>query len=374
MTIISKLALGAILAVSSFHADSFTVVPSHGAPCRTTSLIHSSRRRPSLTVAPLRSTASDEDQKSTSTSLKRLPNSAVELTLHVPPTATQAAYDKTLATVSKKISIPGFRKGAKIPSAVIENAWSAQGGKKALKTMAINELCGELIAPALKDEYQLEPIGQPTLVTPAETLAETLTPGQGALEVVVRCDVWPDIRWKRIDGKETPYVGLKGKYKRRPFDRRRFDAALRDLTERYARLEPHGDADHALVMGDACVVDMVGYMATHDGNKGEKLPEAASGDNVEVILGTGRYMEGLVEGLLGGKVGEVKTVKVRFPQVSLFRCAVVSFLVMAPTIPFSRRLRNPRPPHRHSKTKTWPEKTPSSTSPSFPHRNESSPN
>ena len=57
-------------------------------------------------------------------SLKRLPESAEELTLHIPSTATGAAYDKTLAEVSENVSIPGFRKGAKIPPAVIENAWA----------------------------------------------------------------------------------------------------------------------------------------------------------------------------------------------------------------------------------------------------------
>ncbi len=98
----------------------------------------------------------------------------------------------------------------------------------------------------------------------------------------------------------------------------RFDAAIRDLTERYARLEPYEDESHALATGDACMVNMVGYMATADGGKGEPLPEAASGDNVEVILGSGRYMTGLVEGLEGGKVGETKTVNVRFPDVSLY--------------------------------------------------------
>lgn len=54
-------------------------------------------------------------------------------------------------------------------------------------------------------------------------------------------------------------------------------------------------------------------MATADGEKGEPLPDAASGDNVEIILGQGRYMDGLVEGLIGAVVGDTKTVTVAFP-------------------------------------------------------------
>jgi trigger factor len=143
-------------------------------------------------------------------------------------------------------------------------------------------------------------------------LADGFVPGE-ELEVTVRCDVWPEIQWKAVEGKEKPYLGLTGKYKRKPFNQERFDQALRDLKERYVKLEAYEDGSHSLAMGDACTVNMVGYMATADGEKGEPLPDAASGDNVEVVLGSGLYMEGLVEGLEGGTVGETKTVKVRFP-------------------------------------------------------------
>jgi trigger factor len=229
-----------------------------------------------------------------------------------------AAYDKTLTEVAKKVSIPGFRKGAKIPPAVIENAWSKQGGKRVLRTMTINSICESLIGTTLKDTYDLEPIGAPSLITPAEQLAEDFVPGQD-LHVVVKCDVWPEIQWKNTNPSNgqyssKPYMGLTGSYKRRPFNQVRFESALNDLAERYATLEPFMDTSRALQMGDACKVNMVGYMATPSGEKGEPLPNAASGDDVEVILGSGRYMAGLVEGLEGGKVGETKIIKVRFPD------------------------------------------------------------
>lgn len=292
MARITQMALAACLALSAFHADAFTVTHHHTA-IRQNLPLFMSTTEPSV--------------------LKRLPESSVELTLKIPAKATGAAYDKTLSEVAKNIAIPGFRKGAKIPAQVIENAWSKNGGKKALKTMAINELCGELISSALKDDHDLEPIGQPALVTSAEELAEGFIPGED-LEVTVKCDVWPEIQWKEIPDQEKPYYGLTGTYKRQPFNQERFDAALRDLTERYTKLEDYTDADQALAPGDACKVNMVGYMATADGEKGEPLPDAASGDNVEVIIGPGLYMEGLVEGLEGGKVGETKSVKVRFPD------------------------------------------------------------
>lgn len=247
--------------------------------------------------------------------LERLPDSAVKVKIDIPGSATKAAYEKACNELSKTISIKGFRKGSKIPPQVLEQAMAAKGGRNALKAQAINELLAELIEPALKEEHGLEPIGQPTLETSAEEIAEGFTPGDD-LTLSVKCDVWPNIEWKTIEGKDKPYIGLKGSYKRKPFNQEKFNKALNDLKERYATLEAIEDKDHELQMGDACVVNMEGFMATDSGEKGDKLPDAASGDRVEVILGEGRYMTGLVEGLLGAKVGDTRTVSVTFPNVS----------------------------------------------------------
>lgn len=246
--------------------------------------------------------------------LVRKPDSAVELTITAPASATKAAYDKAIAEVSKQMSVPGFRKGAKIPPQVIENTMASRGGSKfALREQAISTLINELIEPCLKDEHNLEPIGQPTLVLGAEELAKMFEPGK-PVDLAITCDVWPDVKWKDVEGQEKPYFGLTGKYKRKPFNEARFNKALGDLKDKYATLSDMEEGK-ALEMGDACVVNMVGYMAQEDGKtKGEPLPNAASGDSVEVILGEGRYMEGLVEGLIGAKVGETKEIYVSFPE------------------------------------------------------------
>jgi len=41
--------------------------------------------------------------------------------------------------------------------------------------------------------------------------------------------------------------------------------------------------------------------------KCDPLPNAASGDGVDGILGEGSYMKGLVDGLIGAKVGEIRS-------------------------------------------------------------------
>lgn len=319
MTKISQLALAfcVALSINSPYSNAFTFNPHPRAPA---AFLSSSTSNP-LVMSPSTFPISHDNNKNIfKTSLnmasvmQKLEDSAVEVTIVVPAKATKAAYDKAVLELSKNLTIPGFRKGSKIPPAVLENAMAARGGKNAIRVQAINDLANRLIEPALKEDHGLEPIGQPSLKVGAEELAESFVPGED-LEMVVKCDVWPEVSFKKTDDDSKPYFGLKGKYKRKPFDQAKFDVALKDLRERFAILTPLEDKDHKLEMGDACVVNMQGFMAEADGKtKGEALPDAASGDNVEVILGDGRYMEGLVEGLVGAKVGETVQVFVTFPE------------------------------------------------------------
>jgi Bacterial trigger factor protein (TF)/FKBP-type peptidyl-prolyl cis-trans isomerase len=303
----------------------------------------------------------------------RLADSAVEIEIPVPGTATKAAYDKVCNELSKNIQIPGFRKGSRIPPQVLEQTMAAKSGgsgRNAIKVRAINELLLQLVEPTMK-EQSLQPIGQATLKIPAEELADSYKPGQ-ELRLPVKCDVWPEIEWKGGNNEEKEaYVGLEATYKRKPFNQAKMDLALRDLKERYATLEPIEDSDYALQMGDSCTVNMDGYMAKPDSSKGEPLPNAASGDRVEVVLGKGRYMEGLVEGLVGAKVGESRTVKVNFPEVStmLLEAAmyVQDYLILA-----SRHIYLPSYlcscfsiSTRNSATRRWPERVLSSISKSW---------
>lgn len=253
----------------------------------------------------------------TQSSIERLPESAVELTVTAPAAATKAAYEKALHELSQNIEIPGFRKGSKIPPQILEqairqNSVDGRGGKHPLKAQAITSLVNQLVEPTLK-EHQLEPIGQPAMVVPVEEMVEEFVPGEDMV-IKIRCDVWPDVKWKETEDGSPVYKGLKGSYDRKPFNQEKMDKALSDLKERYASLEKIEGDDHALAMGDACVVNMEGFMGNDDGSKGDPLPNAASGDRVDVVLGDGRYMEGLVEGLVGAKVGETVQVSVTFPN------------------------------------------------------------
>ena len=53
---------------------------------------------------------------------------------------------------------------------------------------------------------------------------------------------------------------------------------------------------------------MKGFLADAAGNKGQPLPEVAGGDGVPVPLVPGKFMPGLVEGLVGASKGEVREI------------------------------------------------------------------
>mmetsp|Transcript_18462 Transcript_18462/g.38456 ORF Transcript_18462/g.38456 Transcript_18462/m.38456 type:complete len:547 (+) Transcript_18462:28-1668(+) len=242
--------------------------------------------------------------------------SSVELTINVTGEQTKNAYDRVITETSKNIDIPGFRKGSKIPANVIESVLEggngqAPGGKNMLRKQALKQLVG-LVETVLQDHPTIDPIGQPDFVQNEEILVQMFTPGE-PMQLVVKTDIWPTISWKDAKPDSKVYEGLEASYTRKPFNQAKMDQAVKDLKDRQAKLSPKGDANAVLEMGDACVVNMVGYMADADGNKGEPLPNAASGDQVDVVMETGKYMEGLVEGIIGAKVDDVREVKVTFP-------------------------------------------------------------
>ena len=55
--------------------------------------------------------------------------------------------------------------------------------------------------------------------------------------------------------------------------------------------------------GAVAVVDLVGFKKNADGSKGEKLPDLAIGENVEVVMEAGKFFEGFVESIEVRSVG-----------------------------------------------------------------------
>ena len=125
----------------------------------------------------------------------------------------------------------------------------------------------------------------------------------------VQVDLWPKILYGgTVDG----YKGFAVTVALAEIDQEKYDKVKNSIRERYKVLAatPMG---YTAKMGDVVVGNMRGYEKSFDGSKGSPLPNLASGDGVEIFLEKGRFMDGMVEGLVGSLAGETKQVVVKFP-------------------------------------------------------------
>lgn len=182
---------------------------------------------------------------------------------------------KTLAArrLSRELKLKGFRPG-KAPRPVVE----AAVGSQRLRSEAIEDLLPEKVAEVLS-EVQLEPAVSPSL----EDLRDT----PEGVEVDVRVTLWPTLS-------QTPAWRDREVVVSRPeVTDEEVDAQIERMQEQFAQLEtverPAGE-------GDFVDIDI---SATHEG---EPVEEAtAAGLLYEV--GSGRFLEGIDEHLLGAEAG-----------------------------------------------------------------------
>ncbi len=124
--------------------------------------------------------------------IKKLENSAVELTATISKEDVKAGYDEQLKNIAKNIQLPGFRKGH-VPFKTIESKYG-----EALKA----EIAGDLIDKALnelmnqEENFEIRPLpySQPMLdKMPEFDLEKDLT-------FTVKYDVFPAVEVKNFDG------------------------------------------------------------------------------------------------------------------------------------------------------------------------------
>ncbi|CAM9589534.1 unnamed protein product, partial [Phaeothamnion confervicola] len=237
-------------------------------------------------------------------------NSSVVIAIEVPGQTTQArkqglgaCYDQVIRELGARTNMRGFSSGKnkRIPPQLIVNHF----GPEIVKGQALEKLTETAIKQAI-EQSGVKPIGQASLLSEPTVLVQMYTPGE-AMQVEVRVDVWPDVKWT------GDYTKLIVEADDAPFDQERYNSAMTNLRERCVELKDTAE-DYAAADGDSVIVDMVPYEELSDGSRGDALPQFASGEQVEIVLSGERYMPGLVEGLLGAKAGDVREVRVSFPE------------------------------------------------------------
>lgn len=216
-------------------------------------------------------------------SCERNDNSTAKLVIEIDKETFEQNIEKAYRQARGKIFVPGFRKG-KAPRKVVEGMY----GASVFYEDAINLLFPEAFKEAVESE-KLDAIGNPS-VTAVDTT-------DGVLTLTVETDVYPTVTLGQYKGLEVPKAEA-------TLTDAEVDAEIERLRERNARITT---VERPAQLGDTVVIDFEGFK---DG-----VPfEGGKGEGHSLKLGSGSFIPGFEDQLVGCSAGEEKTVEVVFPE------------------------------------------------------------
>ena len=195
----------------------------------------------------------------------------------------EAAINKAYNKNKGRFNIAGFRKG-KAPRRIIENNY----GKGVFYEDAIDIVFPEVYTSAL-DELQLAPIDRPSIDV------EEISKDNG-LVLVVQVEVQPEFELGQYKGIEVAKVDYN-------VTEEEVDAKLNELQERASRLV---DSDKEIENGDTANIDFEGF-------KDDVAFEGGKAEGHNLVIGSGSFIPGFEDQLIGKKAGEEVDVNVTFP-------------------------------------------------------------
>ena len=214
---------------------------------------------------------------------EKIEASKVELEFSVEQSVFEAAVNRAYKKEVGKINIPGFRKG-KAPKAMIEKMY----GKGFFYDTALNDILPENYEAAVK-EAGIEPVAQPEI--------DVLSIDENGVVFNAKVFVKPDV-------KIADYFGIEVTKEVAPVTDEELDKEIQLVRERNSR---EIDAnDRPAEMGDTAVIDFEGFV---DG----VAFEGGKGTDYALKLGSGQFIPGFEEQIVGKKVDEEFDVNVSFP-------------------------------------------------------------
>jgi trigger factor len=216
-------------------------------------------------------------------SIEKQADIARKITIAVEANVFDKAVRSQLARYAKNAKIPGFRKG-KVPQKMLEQ----QFGGSALKE-AIDNLINEYYPRALQQEK----------IVPASLLNISPTQVERGKDFVfnVEIEIYPEI--------DTP--DLKGD----TIEQFEVEVTDEDIDRTLANIQKrrteYKESDKAAANGDKLIIDFTGTI------DGESFTGGV-GEDAELIMGEGRFMEEFESNLKGAKKGARKAFKIKFPK------------------------------------------------------------
>ena len=196
--------------------------------------------------------------------------------------AIQTVYKKNV----KKISVPGFRKG-KAPLKIIEGMYGEgffyEDALNLLYSDAIDEAAAEAGLTIINDKMDFDLV--------------SINKKDG-VDFKVTLTVKPEIEIKN-------YKGLKAEKVKPTVSNKELEDELKALADRNARMVTV--EDRAAALGDTVVIDFEGFL-------NDKAFNGGKGENYSLPLGSGQFIPGFEDQIVGHKAGDEFDVNVTFPK------------------------------------------------------------
>ena len=235
--------------------------------------------------------------------VEKLEKNMAKLTIEVPVETVEKAIQNAYQKMKKNINIPGFRKG-KAPRQLIEKMY----GKEVFYNDAIDEMLQNSYADAV-EECGEEVVSRPELnIVQMESKSPFIYTATVALKPEVTLP-----EYKGIEVEKTPVE----------VHDEEIEAEL--LKEKEANARTITVEDRPVADKDIVTLDFEGFV------DGEAF-EGGKGENYDLTIGSGAFIPGFEEQLVGAKIGEDLDVNVTFPEnynakelagkAAVFKCRV----------------------------------------------------
>ena len=220
--------------------------------------------------------------------VEKLEHSRTKLTFDVTPEEFEKALDKAFEEENAKVSIQGFRKG-KAPRSVFEKHY----GVESLYATAIDVILNNKIQEAVKDENLVKDfIGQ------FEPLLEEKVERNTNFKVSLVIDTYPEV-------KLGDYKGIEVAKKNLEVTDEEVEQACKSMAAKDATMEVK--AEQVIAKNDFATFDFVGSV------DGVEFP-GGKAENYELQIGSGQFIPGFEDQMIGMKAEEVKDINVTFPE------------------------------------------------------------
>ena len=237
--------------------------------------------------------------------VERLEHNMAKLTIEVPAEEVEKALQAAYLKERGKISLPGFRKG-RVPRQMIEKMY----GPEVFYDEAANRMISEAYAKAY-DECELELVSQPKIeITQLEKGKEFIFTAEVAVKPEVKLGEYKGLKVDKVSTRVT---------------QKEVDEEIDKERERNARTIDL--TDRAVQDKDQITLDFEGFVdgVAFEGGKASDYP---------LTIGSGAFIPGFEDQLIGANIDEEKEINVTFPEeyqakelagkAAVFKCTVHS--------------------------------------------------